>query len=210
MGRGTRLCELSIGRPHLPSPPAAVPPPRAGEDPMTDFLLELRSEEIPARMQAGARADLEKLFRERARRGRRHARRDHRLVDPAPPRADRPRPARRDRSRPRGNQGPAHHRARAGARRLPAQDRPDAGPARGPRRRLLRGGRKAGQGGQGRARRGHPRDRPRLPLAQVDALGRRLARHRQPALGPPALGHRRDLRRGPRRVRPSARSPPAT
>lgn len=30
---------------------------------MTDFLLELRSEEIPARMQAAARADLEKLFR---------------------------------------------------------------------------------------------------------------------------------------------------
>ncbi|HEY7807413.1 MAG TPA: glycine--tRNA ligase subunit beta [Croceibacterium sp.] len=30
---------------------------------MTDFFLELRSEEIPARMQAGARADLEKLFR---------------------------------------------------------------------------------------------------------------------------------------------------
>ena len=29
---------------------------------MTSFLLELRSEEIPARMQAGARADLEKLF----------------------------------------------------------------------------------------------------------------------------------------------------
>lgn len=30
---------------------------------MSDLLLELRSEEIPARMQAGARADLEKLFR---------------------------------------------------------------------------------------------------------------------------------------------------
>src|SRR6187401_3344778 len=30
---------------------------------MTDFLLEFRCEEIPARMQAGARADLEKLFR---------------------------------------------------------------------------------------------------------------------------------------------------
>ncbi|MCA0977581.1 glycine--tRNA ligase subunit beta [Qipengyuania flava] len=29
----------------------------------SDFLLELRSEEIPARMQAGARAELEKLFR---------------------------------------------------------------------------------------------------------------------------------------------------
>ncbi len=31
---------------------------------MTDFLLELRSEEIPARMQAKARADLERLFAE--------------------------------------------------------------------------------------------------------------------------------------------------
>jgi len=30
---------------------------------VTDFLLELRCEEIPARMQSGARADLEKLFR---------------------------------------------------------------------------------------------------------------------------------------------------
>jgi glycyl-tRNA synthetase beta chain len=30
---------------------------------MADFLLELRCEEIPARMQAGARADLERLFR---------------------------------------------------------------------------------------------------------------------------------------------------
>jgi glycyl-tRNA synthetase beta chain len=30
---------------------------------VTDFLLELRCEEIPARMQAGARAELEKLFR---------------------------------------------------------------------------------------------------------------------------------------------------
>lgn len=30
---------------------------------MRDFLLELRSEEIPARMQAGARADLERMFR---------------------------------------------------------------------------------------------------------------------------------------------------
>src|SRR5688572_5741821 len=30
---------------------------------MPDFLLELRCEEIPARMHAGARAELEKLFR---------------------------------------------------------------------------------------------------------------------------------------------------
>nr|MBA3897561.1 glycine--tRNA ligase subunit beta [Sphingomonadaceae bacterium] len=31
---------------------------------MTDFLLELRSEEIPARMQAKAREDLSRLFAE--------------------------------------------------------------------------------------------------------------------------------------------------
>ncbi|MGY6551833.1 MAG: glycine--tRNA ligase subunit beta [Erythrobacter sp.] len=35
----------------------------SGVDAVSDFLLELRSEEIPARMQAGARAELEKLFR---------------------------------------------------------------------------------------------------------------------------------------------------
>ena len=34
-----------------------------GEGRLPDFLLELRSEEVPARMQAGARRDLEKLFR---------------------------------------------------------------------------------------------------------------------------------------------------
>ncbi len=35
----------------------------SGVDAVSDFLLELRSEEIPARMQAGARAELGKLFR---------------------------------------------------------------------------------------------------------------------------------------------------
>ena len=35
----------------------------SGVDAVTDFLLELRSDEIPARMQAGARAELDKLFR---------------------------------------------------------------------------------------------------------------------------------------------------
>jgi len=35
----------------------------SGVDEVSVFLLELRSEEIPARMQAGARAELEKLFR---------------------------------------------------------------------------------------------------------------------------------------------------
>jgi glycyl-tRNA synthetase beta chain len=36
---------------------------------MSDFLLELRCEEIPARMQAKAREDLARLFTERARQG---------------------------------------------------------------------------------------------------------------------------------------------
>nr|WP_202393058.1 glycine--tRNA ligase subunit beta [Alteraurantiacibacter buctensis] len=35
----------------------------SGVDAVTDFLLELRSEEIPARMQRGAREELDKLFR---------------------------------------------------------------------------------------------------------------------------------------------------
>lgn len=35
----------------------------SGVEPVSDFLLELRSEEIPARMQAGARESLDKLFR---------------------------------------------------------------------------------------------------------------------------------------------------
>ncbi len=35
---------------------------RRGDGTMTDFLLELRSEEIPARMQEKARADLERLL----------------------------------------------------------------------------------------------------------------------------------------------------
>ena len=37
-------------------------PEVSGVDGMSDFLLELRCEEIPARMQAGARAELKKLF----------------------------------------------------------------------------------------------------------------------------------------------------
>ena len=43
---------------------ALPPPPRGGEFDMTDFLLELRSEEIPARMQGKAKEDLARLFAE--------------------------------------------------------------------------------------------------------------------------------------------------
>src|SRR3546814_237828 len=54
---GVQTCALPI------SPPScgrSTSPCRGGM--MTDFLLELRSEEIPARMQAKARADLARLF----------------------------------------------------------------------------------------------------------------------------------------------------
>ena len=67
------------------------------------------------------------------------------------------------------------------------------------RRRLVRGDRQARPRDRRGARRGDPRDRPRLPLAQVDALGRGLGRDREPALGPAAAGHRRPARRGDRR-----------
>ena len=42
---------------------------------------------------------------------------------------------------------------------------------------------KPGRENGGRPRRSHPRDHPRLPLAQVAALGRGLRQHRKPALG---------------------------
>ena len=49
------------GPPPPPSFGRSPSPCRGGfESPMTDFLLELRSEEIPARMQAKAREDLAK------------------------------------------------------------------------------------------------------------------------------------------------------
>ena len=75
---------------------------------MSDFLLELLSEEIPARMQDKARADLARLFAEQLGEAGLKAGGDRDLCDAAPPRADRPRPARRDRGGERGAEGPAH------------------------------------------------------------------------------------------------------
>ena len=78
---------------------------------MSDFLLELRSEEIPRACRA-ARAELEKLFRREldacVEAG------DHRLVDPAPPCADRARPAAATEAVAK-NQGSAGWRARSGS-----------------------------------------------------------------------------------------------
>ena len=141
-------------------------------DATADFLLELLSEEIPARMQARARNDLARMFAEALAAAGLVDRRDHDLLDPAPAGADRARPAARDRGGARGTQGPAQLGAAAGARRLPAQDRADAGPARRARRHLVRADRQARPRHRRSARRGRRRDRPRFPLAQVDALGR--------------------------------------
>ena len=58
---------------------------------MTDFLLELLSEEIPARMQAKARNDLARLFAEALDGAGLGAWRDRDLFDPAAAGADRAR-----------------------------------------------------------------------------------------------------------------------
>ena len=91
-----------------------------------DFLLELLSEEIPARMQAKARNDLARLFAECTEAAGLKTRCNRRLRDAAAAGADRAGVAGRHRGEPRRSEGPAHLGAAAGARGLPAQDRPDA------------------------------------------------------------------------------------
>ena len=160
---------------------------------MADFLLELLSEEIPARMQAKARNDLARLFAEcTSGAGLATGAVDvhstpRRLVLIARDVAEATEASREEMKGPRAN-APA-----AGARGVPAQDRPDARPARGARRRAFRGDR-TGRARRGRRARGDGQaDRRRLPLAQVDALGRR-----RPQMGAAAPRDRRDARRGDR------------
>ena len=153
-------------------------------------------------MQAKARDDLARLFAaELAKAGLAQPAIDH-LRHPAPPGADRARPARRDRGGQRGGEGPARPprppQALEGFLRKTGLTREQLIERDGV---LLRGHREARPRHRRGARRGDPRDRPRLPLAQVDALGRRLRLDREPALGPPAAGHRRAVRRGDRAVR---------
>ena len=104
---------------------------------MTDFLLELLSEEIPARMQAKARNDLARLFAECTGEAGLATGAIDSLFDAAAAGADRARCRGGDRGEPRGAEGPALIRAAAGARGIPAQDRPDARSARRARRRAV-------------------------------------------------------------------------
>ena len=150
---------------------------------MSDFLLRTPlSEEIPARMQDGARAESGKAVPARDGCGRRRRWRIDRLVDPAPAGADRARPARATEAVSEEAKGPPEGAPDQADRRLLPQagrhPRP-AGPCATSRAAdLVRGGREAGQGGRRRARRRHPRDHPRLRMAQIDALGRSLAAQR--------------------------------
>ena len=174
---------------------------------MADFLLELLSEEIPARMQDKARADLARLFEEQLGEAGLEGRGDRDLRDAAPARADRARPA-----RPRPRRSARSSRARAP--RAPPQALEGFLRKTGLTQDQLdeRDGvwfatiEQARPRHRRRARRGDPRHRPRLSLAQVDALGRGLGLDREPALGAPAAGHRRLARRGGRRVRDRRRA----
>jgi hypothetical protein len=104
--------------------------------------------------------------------------RDHGLGHPAPAGADRAWTCPQTRPSARKSKARAPRRRRTGARRFPAQDRSDPkDQLEDPRRRdtWFAVSRKAGQGHRRGAGRSDPRDHPRLPLAQVDALGRGLA-----------------------------------
>ena len=222
-------CRRSIERRSVDpqtSPPRRAPtptPPLQGEGEratMPDLLLELFSEEIPARMQARAAEDLKQGRHRPPGRGGARLRRRQGLRDAAAARfggagrAGAPaRPAR-------GEERPARRRAgerdRGLSQRRRAEiDRRSQGAAGQEGRLLCRADRETGP----RRHRCHRRDSARgdqeLPVAEVDALGRRLERARRAHLGAAAALHRRhvrarDRRSGHRARFVSAASLPAT
>ena len=171
---------------------------------MPDLLLELFSEEIPARMQARAAEDLRKLVTDRlveaglVYEGAKAFVTPRRLalaVQGVPVRAAR---------REGGEEGPARRRARRRDRGLPARRRarrrsrrPRSSPTRratSTSRVIEKPGRPAIEViGRDRARGG-----ARFPVAEVDALGRALGQARRARLGAAAAFHRRHLRAGDR------------
>ena len=189
---------------------------------MPDLLLELFSEEIPARMQRQAAEDLKRLVTNalvernllyEGAQSLRHAA----APDAACRRACRPRKPnlREERKGPRVGAPEAAIQGflkSAGLSRIEdarGRDRPEEG------RVLCRGDREAGPRNEGRDRRDHARDHPRLSVAEIDALGRRLGEARRAALGAPAARNRLHPRHparygGDRPVRRSTASRPAT
>ena len=167
---------------------------------MADFLLELLSEEIPARMQGKARADLEKLFAAE--------------LDTAGLKAENLETWSTPRRLVLIARGlPTETEAVREERKGPKADAPDqavdgflrsTGLSRDDLERLLclevgrglfRGDRQAGPGDSRCSWRSDPGDHPCFPLAQIDALGRSLAEQRKPALGSAVAGDRCDPRR---------------
>jgi glycyl-tRNA synthetase beta chain len=140
---------------------------------MPDFLLELRSEEIPARMQAKAEADLARLFAEQLGAAGLYSQGIQTYATPRRlaliARGLPERPAVREETK-----GPAQLRAAAGARRLSCA-RPGS-PATSSRSATASSSRSPRSPAAPPPRSSPPpsRHRPRLSLAQVDALGRRL------------------------------------
>ncbi len=178
---------------------------------MPDLLLEFFSEEIPARMQARAAEDLKKLVTDR-------------LVEAGLPYEGAkafvtPRrlalavqgvPVRQPDLQG-GEEGPARRRARGRDQGLPARGRPGLdrsgqGAARQEGRLLRRGDREARPAGDRGDRRDRARRGARLPVAEVDALGRAVRQARRARLGAAAAFHRRDLRAGDRGAGGRARS----
>ena len=180
---------------------------------MPDLLLELRSEEIPARMQRKAAGDLKKAVTD--------ALVDSGLTYEAAREYWTPRRLALDvrgltatlGRHPRGAQGPAHRRAGKGGRGLPARRRAGlgrrgGGPFRPEEGRFLRRrDRKARPPRRGDHRRGDARHHPRLPLAEIDALGRGL-RHEGSPMAASRAGDRKACAGCARCSRSSAPSGP--
>jgi glycyl-tRNA synthetase beta chain len=146
---------------------------------MADLLIELFSEEIPARMQGKAAEDLKRLVTGgMVDRGLTYA---HAAAFATPRRlvlAAEGLPAMTP-ALGRGAQGAAGRCAAGGDRRLPAGDGAGAGTVAGARGEegagLFRGDAAAGAAGGGGGGRGAGGGDPRLSLAEVDALGQRFS-----------------------------------
>jgi len=163
---------------------------------MTDFLLELLSEEIPARMQAKARADLERLFA--AQMADAGLKTSAITVYSTPRRLaliakDLPAQTAAVSDEAKGPPEAAPDQAVDGFCRKNSVTR-DQARSEGPSGRCG-GNQQARPRNRGRAGGRHSGDYQGLPMAQIHALGRGQPEHRKPALGAAAERDCRDTGR---------------
>ena len=156
---------------------------------MSELLLELFSEEIPARLQTRAADDLRRLMVDGLKAQGSRGGRSARLCDAAPLGARGRGRAEEVAGRVGGAQGPARRRARAGGAGLPQGRWPRR---RSPTRKSSRTRRRAtttsrastSRDGRGRDRqRGAARDDPEFPVAEDDALQRQARQRRRSCAG---------------------------